>query len=87
MQVHINFYGFLQAAVGATKTTMDLEAPANLATLWQYLIAKYPQLAGKDPATILAISLNGRRLAPVQWPHTSLDDNDQVDIFSLMSGG
>lgn len=87
MQVQINFYGFLQAAVGATKTTLDLESPANLATLWQYLTSQYSQLAGKDPATILAVSLNGRRLSPEQWPDTPLGDGDQVDIFSLMSGG
>lgn len=87
MRVHVNFYGYLQAAVGTTKLTLELEAPANLVALWRRLTARYPQLAGKNPAALLAVSLNGRRLVPEQWEEIYLGEGDQVDIFSLMSGG
>ncbi|QGP92282.1 ThiS family protein [Neomoorella glycerini] len=87
MKVHVNFYGFLQAAAGTMKVILDLEAPANLVALWQQLAVRYPQLDGKDPAAILAVSLNGRRLGPEQWDDIYLRDGDQVDIFSIMSGG
>jgi len=79
--VTVRLYAGLRDLVGAREITMDLPAPATVATLRDRLGAEHPRVLPMLPVLVCAVD---EEYVPVEHP---LRDGDRVTLIPPVSGG
>jgi molybdopterin converting factor subunit 1 len=81
MRVTIRLFARLRDIAGAAELTRELEPPATAGSLWERLLAEFPELAGYSGAISVAVNEEYARMdAPV-------GDGDEVAFLPPVSGG
>ncbi len=81
MQVTVHFYSYLKDLTGCTTTTETVPDGSTLDYLLARLAARFPNLAGAQKSTLIAVGLD------YQDRQYVLRQDDEVSLFPPVQGG
>jgi MoaE-MoaD fusion protein len=81
MRVRVLFFGVLKDIVGRAEESLELQAEATLASVFEIYAQRFETLRGKRPSILFA------RNQEFASPETALTDNDEIAFLPPVSGG
>jgi sulfur-carrier protein len=81
MQITVRFFASLRDTVGDKQCVLEVPDGANLDTMVQQLLERYPALTGHQASWHFAVNQIHAE------PDTVLRDGDRVAIFPYVAGG
>ena len=81
MRVTIRLFARLRDIAGATELERNVEAGATIGSIWQGLVADYPDFAGYERSISVAVNADYARMTE------AVNEGDEVAFLPPVSGG